>query len=302
MAGTAEPDLAQTGADRPGADRPGVVHEFVTAQPAAWLRHVIDRYVGYRLIGFPPGLHRGLPSRNMTFIVSIDRPIDIVTQTDRGRSPASYRSVVAGLHSAPALIAHDGNQEGVAIQLTPLGFRTMFGMPASELFDLSVELADVAGVRAGELWERLQHTSEWRQRFDVCDDVLSRITTVRGTAVAPELQHSWEVLVRSGGSITVRELAASTGYSRQHLVRRFDAEFGLSPKLAARVVRFDRARRTLLSAPSFVSISQVAAACGYYDHAHLARDFADLAGCSPSQLLREEATFFQDDEHPDPPR
>lgn len=283
----------------PGTAEAGVVHEFVTARPAAELRQVVDRYIGYRLLGFPAGVHRGLPSPNMAFIVSIDRPVDIVAQTDPARPPRSYEAVIGGLHSSPALIAHDGNQEGVAIQLTPLGSRALFGMPARELCNLSVEMADVAdAARAGELWERLQHPSGWRQRFDICDDVLTRLTTNTATAVAPELRRSWDLLVRSGGRISVRDLATQTGYSRQHLTRRFDGEFGMSPKLTARVVRFDQARRMLMAVPSFVSISQVAAACGYYDQAHLARDFAELAGCTPTELVREETTFVQDDHLP----
>ena len=35
-------------------------------------------------------------------------------------------------------------------------------------------------------------------------------------------------------------------------------------------------------------LAELAAECGYYDQAHLARDFRDLAGCPPSMLLAEE--------------
>jgi len=38
--------------------------EWVAAQPAPALRAFVDGYVGYRLAGFPPGLHRGVPSRH----------------------------------------------------------------------------------------------------------------------------------------------------------------------------------------------------------------------------------------------
>jgi len=113
--------------------------------------------------------------------------------------------------------------------------------------------------------------------------------------IARELRLSWQTLVQSGGELSIRELAHETGWSRQHLTHRFRAEFGLTPKLATRVVRFDRARRMLQSVPSFVSIAQVAAACGYYDHAHLDRDFVELAGCTPTELLAEELPSFQDD-------
>lgn len=275
-----------------GVAPPDAVQEWVTAPPAPALRHVVDRYVGYRLLGMPAGLHRGLPSRNMTLIVSVDRPIDVIAQADRSQSPRPYWAILGGLHTSPALIAHDGNQEGVAIQLGPIGFRTLCGMPATEVRNLTVELAEVTGALGNELAHRLQQARGWRERFAACDDVLLRMSGDH--IVHPHLRWCWETLLGSGGRISVHELAEHTGYSRQHLRRGFQSEFGLSPKLAARVVRFDRAWHILRSAPPFMSIAQVAAACGYYDQAHLCRDFTELSGCSPTELLRAEAPFVQD--------
>lgn len=268
--------------------------EWVTRAPAGFLRPFVDGYVGYRLGGFFPGLHRGLPSRHMTFIVGIGQTIDVAAQTNPAQGPQRYGVVLSGLQSSAALISHDGNQEGVAIELTPLGCRTLFGIPAAELWDLSVEFADVVGGPGRELWERLQLAAGWGQRFDVCDDILSRL--VGGNQVTPELHHSWETLVASGGRISVTDLAEKAGYSRQHLGHRFRSEFGLSPKLAARIIRFERAWAMLQSTPSFVSIAQAAGACGYYDQAHLNRDFNELAGCTPTELLEEELPFFQDEQ------
>ncbi|MGH9135292.1 MAG: helix-turn-helix domain-containing protein, partial [Ilumatobacteraceae bacterium] len=100
-------------------------------------------------------------------------------------------------------------------------------------------------------------------------------------------------VVDSGGAITVAELARETAWSRQHLTRRFREEFGLAPKVAGRVVRFERAYRMLRSTPSFVTIAQVAAVCGYYDQAHLDREFKALAGASPSRLLVDDLPSVQ---------
>ena len=270
--------------------------EQVNRRPAPPLRPFIDAYCGYRLTGFPSGVHRGLPARHLTFIVSIGDPIHVVSQTDRRQAPDRYSFAVGGLQVSPALIAYDADQEGVAIELTPLGARALLGMPASELWNTSVEAADLVGPAATELWERLNGTRDWRERFLACDDVLSRLLRVyddRHRDASPEVREAWRVLLDSGGSEPVAALAAHVGWSRRHLGLRFSEEFGLSPKLAARVVRFDRARR-MLSRPQPPSLAEVAAVCGYYDQPHLNRDFVELAGCPPGQWLAEELPSFQD--------
>ncbi|MGH9211437.1 MAG: helix-turn-helix domain-containing protein [Acidimicrobiales bacterium] len=267
--------------------------EYLLGRPAPHVAPFVEHYVGYRLVGFPPGLHRGLPSRHMTLIVSIGDDIDVVAQTDPSQTPSHYRCVVGGLQDSHALVAHDGNQEGVEIELTPVGCRSLLGLPAAALWNLSLELDDVIGSVATELWERLQTVGSWRDRFAACDDVFGRL--LGDQLVTAELQRSWELLVASAGDVTVADIADDVGWSRQHLARRFKDEFGLSPKLAARVVRFERARRMLQASPPFVSIAQVAATCGYYDQAHLTRDFVELAGCPPGRLLVEEdVPSFQD--------
>jgi AraC-like DNA-binding protein len=78
----------------------------------------------------------------------------------------------------------------------------------------------------------------------------------------------------------------------RRLSERFGAEVGVSPKAAARIARFHRARRRLQSAPED-RLSDLAIDCGYYDQAHLAREFRELAGAPPSQWLQEEGRFIQ---------
>jgi AraC-like DNA-binding protein len=267
--------------------------EMVSALPAGPLRPFVGRYMGYLLTGYEPGVHRGLPSQHMTFIASIGPPIEVVAQTDPSQAPASYGCVVGGLQATSARIEHLGHQEGVAIELTPLGSRNLFGMPASALWSTSIELAELEPSVGRELWERLQGTSGWPERFAVCDDVLGRAVAA-DRAVAPELTLAWRSIVGSGGATTVGEIASEVGWSRQHLTRRFTDEFGLGPKLAARVVRLHRETRVLRLAPSTMSLAEVAAVCGYYDQSHLDRDFAELVGCPPTQWLAEELPSVQD--------
>ena len=118
--------------------------------------------------------------------------------------------------------------------------------------------------------------------------------------IAPEVTHAWRTLLATGGAMSVADLAQETGWSARHLDNRFRAEIGLTPKAAARVIRFDRARRMLMRRVSQggpPALADLAAAGGYYDQAHLAREFRGLAGCPPSSWLAEEFRNVQGGVH-----
>ncbi len=97
----------------------------------------------------------------------------------------------------------------------------------------------------------------------------------------------------TGGRITIGLLAAETGWSARHLQSQLRLETGLTPKEAARVIRFDRACRRYVQEPTR-TLAVLAAEQGYYDQAHLDREFSALVGVSPSAWLAEEFRNIQD--------
>ncbi len=271
------------------------MNEAVTATPSPRLRPYVDRYLGYRHEGFEPGLHRGLPSRYLTFIISLHDPVDIAGMPDPGQRPGAYQAFLGGLHAAPATIRHEGTQIGVSLDLTPLGARALLGLPAGALAWSVVDLDDVLGPPGRELVERLADAATWSDRFAVLDAVLARrVDEPPAAAAAPETARAWDRLVASGGTLDVRALAREVGWSRRHLSERFRLELGLPPKVAARVLRFERARR-LLERPDRPGLADVAARCGFYDQAHLNREWRELAGCSPTTWMAEELPSVQDE-------
>lgn len=195
----------------------------------------------------------------------------------------------------PTLITHDGRQSGIQLGLTPLGARALLGVPAGELVGIDVDAADVLGPLAHRLREQILEADGWAERFAVLDRVL--LTRARTEVALPtEVAHTWRRLLVRDGAAAVSELARETGWSSRHLRQRFRAELGLGPKEAARVVRFDRARRMLqrtTAAGNRLTLAELAVTFGYCDQAHLAREFRELAGCSPSQWLAEEFRNIQ---------
>jgi AraC-like DNA-binding protein len=273
-----------------------VVSESARAAPAGPLRGLIGWYSGYRQQGIPPARHRGLPSPYLTLIITLDDPLTVARHPSPADRPGDYRTLVGGLHTTPALITHPGRQSGVQVRLSPLGARALLGLPAGELAGRDMAADDVLGPVATELHERLRAADGWPARFAVLDQVLLARADL-DQQVSPDIAEAWRLLVRSGGQVRAGELAGHVGWSPRYLQQRLRTETGLTPKAAARVSRFDRARRILqrqavggagATGGRAGTLAEVAAGCGYYDQAHLAREFRALAGCPPATWLADE--------------
>lgn len=153
----------------------------------------------------------------------------------------------------------------------------LLGVPADELRDSSPDLADLwEASRVRTLTERVAG-----------DPVAALEAWVRECGVGGKVDPlGARVLAMATAGLPVAGMAAAVGLSPRQLHRRCLPLFGYGPKHLARVLRFGRA---LASARSGLPLARVAVDAGYADQAHLSRDVRDLAGTTPSTLLRELA-------------
>jgi AraC-like DNA-binding protein len=249
--------------------------EVVTGRPHPALRRYVQRYVGYRLDGYPPGVHRGLPSRLLTFIVRLDEP----------------GTVVAGLRTSAALLPHRGEHHGIAIELTVRGARALFGTPSGALTATTADATDLLGRPAAALPERIAGAETWKLRFALLDQVLLS-SLDPGREPAPEVVHGWDVLTASRCRPGIESLAKAVGWSRRHFTEVFAREVGLPPRQLLRIIRFERSCRLVRSTPP-ATMTEVALDAGYFDHAHMLHEWHALAGCRPDQWLAEELLCVQ---------
>jgi AraC-like DNA-binding protein len=275
----------------------GVRDESVVHCAPAPLRPYLGPVTGYRHEGLNPCVHRGLPSPWLTLVLPLDEPLELAAHPDPAQPPGRFDAALSGLHTRPALIATGTRQHGVQLALTPAGARALLGLPAAALASVDVELADVLGPLAGELTGRLREAEGWGARFAVLDEVLGRLAGRRDAAPPPEVAEAWRLTAATAGRVPVAALARHVGWSPRHLLARFRAETGLTPKEAGRVARFDRARRALAARAArggAPDLAALAAAGGFADQAHLTREWRAFTGLPPTRWLAEEFRFLQD--------
>jgi AraC-like DNA-binding protein len=193
---------------------------------------------------------------------------------------------IAGLHTRPAFTRFDGVSGGVQVNLTPIAARLFTGLPMSEIANTSVDLGDVFGAPGRELCERIEQAPDWESSFRILDGFIAA-RLARAVAVPRGAVWAWRRIEETGGLAPIAPLADEVGWSRKHLVEQFRRHIGLPPKTLARVVRFGRLVRGIagMESPPW---ALVAARYGYFDQAHLARDFAEFAGCTPREYMRRQ--------------
>jgi AraC-like DNA-binding protein len=264
--------------------------ETAVRLPSPALRSFITKYAGFRISGLPPGVHFGLPSSEVHLFISLGRPIELLQTPNTTQSPSALTAFVSGLQDRPAIVRQNAQAFGLHVFIKPLGVKAILGVASSEISGLVLSLNDVWGRRAEDLIGRLLDASTWRERFAIMDRAFA--SKLNPAIARPEIRWSWERLAKRRGSVPVQQLADEVCYSRRHFSQQFRKEIGVSPKLAARLFRFERACH--LIGEKRLGLAQVALSCGYYDQAHLTREWYALAGCSPKAWVTREFPFLQD--------
>lgn len=262
---------------------------MATVHPA--LAPHVRSIVAYDVAFGAPGVHIGMPSTGLTFVLPLDEPLE-VSWDGAPRTRTVGWSSVSGLHTTAAAVQHGDHQRGIQLTLSPAGARAIWGVPASALAGQLLGLADVDDALA-DLPERMSTETTWPARLRALEKaLLDALHRHERPGPRPEVARAMALLTRG---VPVATTAADVGFSRRRLTTLVRDEVGLAPKTYQRLARFSsahgRLRRAALDGD--VSVARVAAESGYADQAHLAREWTGFAGCSPTEWLRREFPIVQ---------
>ncbi|NUO80670.1 helix-turn-helix transcriptional regulator [candidate division KSB1 bacterium] len=193
------------------------------------------------------------------------------------------RVLVVGQMRQHVTIAPTGSVQLFGIRFKPGGAFPFLRMPLHELTDQILGATEMWRDFSNELEERLHHARSFKERVRFAESALTQRLQLEGDRAVELLV---ERIIATAGCRSVAHLARDIGLSKRQLERRFQISVGLSPKLLARIIRFQRVFKAIEENPH--GWSNVALACGYYDQAHLIHDFKAFSGQNPSAFLLEQ--------------
>jgi AraC-like DNA-binding protein len=186
-------------------------------------------------------------------------------------------SAISGAYTRAFGIDTAEQRRIVGVVFAPGGAAPFFAESQDAFQNQHVELERVWGDAGASLRDRLLESASPAVALTTVESVLlERI--VRPLEVDKLVEFAVAALDRGAG---IAQVAARVGMSSRTFLRQFERRVGVSPRRFARIRRFGRALESVERGQT-VEWSRVAAACGYFDQAHMIHDFREFAGMPPT--------------------
>lgn len=257
---------------------------YLHYRPSPPLSHFVEMFWYYEgEAGGPHKKERLLPQGSSELVVNLRE--DEIRLYDRKNLNESHKfggAAICGPHSQ-FFVIDTAEQDCVAgAHFRAGGAFPFFNLPLGELHNEHVSLDVLWGGAAIRLRDRLleEPTPEAKlRRFEqiMFEQICQPLGQHRAVNYA---------LVRLGAdAAAITDLSNEIGISTRRLVDVFRDQVGLTPKLFARVQRFQNVIQNLPPEQD-VDWVEVALDYGYYDQAHFVHDFRSFSGLSPSTYLK----------------
>ncbi|MEP6765735.1 MAG: helix-turn-helix domain-containing protein [Gemmatimonadaceae bacterium] len=169
----------------------------------------------------------------------------------------------------------------IGIQLTAAGAFQLLRTSTTCTLNCTLDVADSLSPTAAFIAEACYAAPTVARRFElICDWIAREIASSKPmhSAVA------WAAteISSSHGTSSISRLQVTTALSKPRFVSLFREQVGLAPKQYARILRF---RHSLSLLQQGHRLSDAALTAGYYDQAHMHRDFAEFAQRTPLEFV-----------------
>lgn len=228
---------------------------------------------------------RRLPTGRTHLLFNLGTP-PLLFDRDAKKAPRAFPTCwIAGQHDTYIETGSHGETVLLGAQFASHGAYRLLHFAQHELSGEVTELETLFGDRILSLRQPMLDAPTPQACFQLLEHWLLGLLAT-GKPVHASVTATQRAVAIDPGRLELKSLSRDLGVSREHLIRRFREQVGLTPKAYANILRFDRALTLARSART--SWAEIAAHCGYYDQAHLVNDFQRYAGRAPSTLLRDQ--------------
>ncbi len=260
------------------------VENFSTIKPSPLLAPFVSHYWTLKAGGAVPAGERVIPTGSVSLIF---HKADLMISLTEGKTQP--RSFLSGISTGYSDLRGSGELDMMAVVFQPLGGRIFFNAPLGEFRNMNVPIADTGDIELSGLSEKVLEER----------DTASAVVLIERFLISRLCRYDNHDCRRIGAAMreinrnpetNVSQTAGIACLSERQFGRIISEQVGTTPKDFMRIVRFQRALHTMQFEPG-VNLVQLAAGCGYYDQAHMIKEFRRFSGYTPLEYVSACAPY-----------
>lgn len=212
-----------------------------------------------------------------------DYPLRLETEDGKDFRPCPLCYIV-GPRLLNDVIDFGPVRHAVGIIFKPGGFQRLTGIPVQEFVNQEFDATLIFGKEIKETEMRLKEAKGNDEILAIVEQFLFQ--QLRSAKALTPFDQALAELVKVNGNLSMEKLADYSCISTRQMERKSFEKLGIGPKLYAKLTRFSQAYALKERRPD-LKWTSIAHQLGYFDQAHLIKDFKTFAGFNPKALEQE---------------
>ena len=244
--------------------------------PSPTLAPYIKHYLFLDLVNIDRGLLRTFADGNTGIVFSIGTG---ALYRDGVRLPKTF---CYGQITNYRELKAAGSLKLIIVVFRPFGMSRILNTSAVELKDKIVDLPSVIGNSANTLYHLLSDEMPHVQMVESLNHFFGKLIKNFETRLYPMVMAATDWIIARNGIFKAEELIDFTGYQQRTIERAFQTLVGIAPKKLGNIVRLHHFLGEIKGTGKQYNFTQNVFEAGYFDQAHLIREFRKITGLTPT--------------------
>jgi len=189
---------------------------------------------------------------------------------------------ISGLQKQAILYKNNTNSSIISVRFTTGGFFCLTKIPITAIGHVGVEASALLGNSFDQLYQRIINASTSSAMFALIENYFLQYQTEQTT------EHAVVRFIDQHIEKPIEWLINKSGYSQKHVIHLLKKHTGFSPKYLQRLHRFQMVVKEIQTLQGVIDWFSIVHRHGYYDQAHLIKDFAHFSGISPTDYVSSQ--------------
>jgi AraC-like DNA-binding protein len=192
------------------------------------------------------------------------------------------RAWISGLQKQAILYKNNTDSTIISVRFTTGGFFCLTKIPITAIDHIGIEAEALLGSSFSHLYQRIINASSVSEMFALIENYFLQYGMDHNT------EHEIVRFIDKNIDKPIDWLIHKSGYSQKHVIHLLKKHTGFSPKYLQRLYRFHLVVKEFQNQKSKTDWFSVVHRYGYYDQAHLIKDFSHFSGISPTDYIKSQ--------------